>query len=334
MINPTSICISRTDSIGDVLLTLPMCGLIKQKYPNCKIIFLGKSYTKAVINCSEFVDHFLDWDALKSLSTPQQDIELSKYGIDTFIHVFPVKEIVKLAKKVRIPHRISNARSPKLYMRSTHRLNFTRRNSDLHEAQLNVKLLAPLGINLPPNLSDLWPFTGFKNTYNIPSKFAELTTKNKTVILHPKSQGSAVEWGIDNFIALANHLAQVNYTVLFCGTEKEGQMFRHQIPAHPNIHDLTGKLTLEEYIALIAHVKGLVAASTGPLHIASLLQIKAVGLYSSRRPIHPGRWCPIGPNSTYLVFDANCESCKKGENCSCVENISVQQVHDALDATN
>ena len=48
--------LSRTDSIGDVVLTLPMCGWLKQHIPGARIIFLGKTYTKAIIECCPDVD--------------------------------------------------------------------------------------------------------------------------------------------------------------------------------------------------------------------------------------------------------------------------------------
>ena len=44
-----TIAISRTDSIGDVVLTLPVCVWLKKKFPDIKIIFFGSTYTKPVI---------------------------------------------------------------------------------------------------------------------------------------------------------------------------------------------------------------------------------------------------------------------------------------------
>jgi ADP-heptose:LPS heptosyltransferase len=49
--DPKKIVISRTDSIGDVVLTLPLAGILKEKYPKAKIIFLGNTYTKPIIKC-------------------------------------------------------------------------------------------------------------------------------------------------------------------------------------------------------------------------------------------------------------------------------------------
>ena len=50
------ILISRTDSIGDVILTLPMAGLIKKNYPDSVIFFLGRTYTKETIALSKHID--------------------------------------------------------------------------------------------------------------------------------------------------------------------------------------------------------------------------------------------------------------------------------------
>ena len=45
------------------LLTLPMAGLIKRFDSNAKILFLGKSYTKPIIENANFIDEFLNYDA-------------------------------------------------------------------------------------------------------------------------------------------------------------------------------------------------------------------------------------------------------------------------------
>ncbi|NLF41723.1 MAG: glycosyltransferase family 9 protein, partial [Bacteroidales bacterium] len=44
-----NLIISRTDAIGDVILTLPLASYLKSLEPGRKIIFLGRNYTKAII---------------------------------------------------------------------------------------------------------------------------------------------------------------------------------------------------------------------------------------------------------------------------------------------
>ena len=96
MQNKFNILISRTDSIGDVVLTLPMAGVIKKHFPECKIYFLGRTYTKSVIELSSHIDGFINYDEIVAANKKEQ-IELIKLlKIDTVVHVFPVKEIAQL----------------------------------------------------------------------------------------------------------------------------------------------------------------------------------------------------------------------------------------------
>src|SRR5688572_1716368 len=101
--DPERIIISRTDSIGDVMLTLPCVGLLRQRFPACRIIFLGKSYTRAVIEACEHVDEFVDWDELKLKTGNEKYETLKRLNADAIVHVFPRKEIAKLAKAAGIP---------------------------------------------------------------------------------------------------------------------------------------------------------------------------------------------------------------------------------------
>ena len=59
------ILISRTDSIGDVVLTLPLCVWLKKQFPNVYIIFLGRTYTEPVISCLPEVDEIVDWTTIE-----------------------------------------------------------------------------------------------------------------------------------------------------------------------------------------------------------------------------------------------------------------------------
>ena len=46
---PETIIVSRTDSIGDVMLTLPMMGMLRGHYPKARLVFLGRTYTEPVL---------------------------------------------------------------------------------------------------------------------------------------------------------------------------------------------------------------------------------------------------------------------------------------------
>ncbi|MCB0778620.1 MAG: hypothetical protein KDC03_03595, partial [Flavobacteriales bacterium] len=86
----------------------------------------------------------------------------------------------------------------------------------------------------------------------------------------------------------------------------------------------------DQLIALIGASDALVAASTGPLHIAAASGKRAIGLFAPRRPIHPGRWAPLGPDAHALVHDPDCPTCASGRPCDCITRIGPEQVATLL----
>jgi ADP-heptose:LPS heptosyltransferase len=331
MQNPDAIIISRTDNIGDVVLTLPVCGILKEKYPHSKIIFIGRRYTQPVVECCVHVDEFMDWDEMQRMSTTEQASIIRKQNADAIVHVFPNHKIAVAACKAGVPLRIGTSHRLFHWLTCNKLLNVNRKNSNLHEAQLNMKLLLPLGITRIPTLDEIQRYFGFYRIKPLPADFASLIDPNKfNLILHPKSRGSAREWGVSKFLELIKILPADKFKIFITGTQEEGVMLEDLFMTYPYVTNLCGKLSLENLISFISHCDGLVAASTGPLHIASVMGKKTIGIFSPLRPIHPGRWAPLGKNAKYLVKDISCNSCRKNNDCQCIREITPEQVMKLL----
>jgi heptosyltransferase-3 len=146
------------------------------------------------------------------------------------------------------------------------------------------------------------------------------------LILHPRSRGSAREWGLENFGRLAQLLHAAGHRVFVTGTAAEGEELTDWLQQNAAFlaADLTGQLSLPQFIAFIAAADGLVAGSTGPLHLAAALGRHALGLYPPIRPMHPGRWAPLGAHAEFMVFDKpNCDDCRtQPAACTCIRAIA------------
>lgn len=304
-LNNKTVVISRTDSIGDVMLTLPMCAWIKESFPSSKLIFLCRNYTLPVVECFPMVDEIHSYDELELLPVQARVEAIKTWKADVFIHVFPHKEIAKIAKKAKVPNRIGTSHRSFHLLTCNIRPNFTRKKADEHEAQLNFELLKPFGLESLPSLNAVkQKMRAFQIKHQLElAQNGLLASNKKKILLHPKSQGSAVEWPIESYVSLALQLVELGYKVFFTGTEIEGKSFKEVIPKHEDIIDVTGQFTLREFIAFIDKADGLVACSTGPLHIAAALNKRAVGLYINKRPMHPGRWGALGEKTSNLFVD-------------------------------
>lgn len=322
------ILLCRTDSIGDVVLTLPMAGVIKANYPDCKISFLGRTYTKAIVELSDFVDEFINYDDVLKMGNAEAINNIVSRKIDVVIHVFPVKEIAQLMKSAKVPLRIGTRNRLYHWFTCNKLVKLSRKNSDLHESQLNIKLLDALDIMTDVPLKVIEECYGFSKVKKLGNELFlnMLDVKRKKVILHPRSKGSAREWGLSNFSKLINALPESKYQIFISGTKEDGMAMEDFLKQNTKAIDITGKLTLDEFISFINACDVLVAASTGPLHIASALGKKAIGLFAPMRPIHPGRWAPVGKDAHVLVLDRSCSDCRKGGRCHCIEEIEVHKV--------
>lgn len=366
------IILSRTDSIGDVVLTLPLAGVLKKYLPETTVLFLGNSYTKPVVEASTFVDEFINWDPISRMTYRDQVAAFRSLRADAIIHVFQVKEITKLAKLSGIPLRVGTTHRLFTWFYCNRLIWFSRKNSSLHEAQLNLKLLKPLGIDVKLSREEIPEYYGLEAPKSLfaslcsqgdllpppQGRAGEGSSSNLVIaripsiretrqqhqasgirhpaskfklILHPKSKGSAREWGLENFSRLIELLPKNKYEVFITGTEAEGELMREFLAKHRNaVTDMTGKMTLPEFMDFIRACDGLVAASTGPLHLAAAFGKVAIGLYAPMRPIYPTRWAPLGEKATYLVLDKTCNDCRKNMDCHCMKEIRAEKVVEQL----
>jgi heptosyltransferase-3 len=321
--------ISRSDAIGDVVLTLPVAGVLRKLYPGARIIFLGRSYTEDLIKGCAHVDEFLNWDELLKLPDEEAVKKMASTGADTIIHVFPRPEIARMAKRAGIKQRIGTTNRLYHWWYCNRLVWLSRKKSPYHEAQLNLRLLTPLGAAALYSLQDISNYYGLTRLTPLPPEIAGLPDPGKfNLILHPKSRGHGREWGLDHYIQLVGLLPPDQFKIFITGTAAEGRLLEPLLKACPSVTDITGRLSLAEFITFISRADGLLASGTGPLHLAAALGIHAIGIFPPLRPIHPGRWAPIGPKAKALVKDTDCIACRKTMDCTCVRDILPAQVKE------
>ncbi len=323
------IIISRTDNIGDVVLTLPIVYFLKQTIPGVEILFIGKAYTKPVIAISRYVDQFLDREEIIN-----EKISLKSLQADTIVFVFPDRGLAKLASKARIKLRIGTSHRWFHWIYCNKRINFSRKNSSLHESQLNFKLLTPLlSKEKIPEIYDIKKNYGIDKV-RIKSLDIPFFSKEKiNIVFHPKSKGSAREWPLNHYYELAKLLPEKKFSICITGTKEEGEKIKAEEKSFfdlPHLRDYTGKFSLDELISFINKADGLVACSTGPLHIAAALGKLAIGIFPPMKPIHPGRWKPLGEKAICLVKNKECSDCRKNIRCACIEAITPLNVYKKI----
>jgi len=323
---PRRIMITRTDNIGDVVLTLPLAGYLKQVYPQAEIVFLCRRYAAAVVAQCRHVD------TVQALEDWNGDLAggMARSGCDTVMFAYPRRQLAVAARRAGIARRVGSIR--RFYHWFTcNRLAHMRAKSlpILHEAQLSFKLLQPLGFSHIPSLGEIATLYGL-DTPRHPAADAVLAAPGFKLILHPKSNGNGREWPLEHYTALARMLGpDAGVRVLVTGSAAEGELLAGLAPellALPHVENLCGRLDLDAFTALVGGCDGLVASGTGPLHLAAALGRPVAGLFPPLKPIDPSRWAAIGPRATNLVNSTMCGHCSDPARCTCMLAITPQQV--------
>lgn len=331
-IKSSHILICRNDNIGDVVLTLPITAWLKQHFPSVKISFMCRGYAAAVVRRCSTVDDVVECEGV--MDDPVRYFRQS--DIDTVIFAQPDRRFAIAAFKAGIKHRVGNARQ-KIYqlLFCNRRVRFSKRTTDLHEAQINFEFLRPFGLGSIPDLETIAGLYQFKPETDA-QVGALLAPHRFNLIIHTKSNGHGREWPIGHFTRLADILKkQPDIHLWTTGSAAEGRWLEEHAAAlleSQNVSNVCGKLTLAQLGVMISLADGLIASGTGPLHLSAALGQRTLGLFPPTRPMHPGRWAPVGRRAQSLFMPTSCPNCRERTtpSCECMENITPQAVGEIV----
>jgi heptosyltransferase-3 len=329
-----NILVTRTDRIGDVVLTLPVVEVLRKEFPQSKISFLARKYTAEIVEGKRELDQVVLYD------TPEGEkpffrmlAELRKAEFDVAIVAFPRFRLALLLWLARIPTRIGSGYRwySALF---NERVYEHRKAGHKHEFEHNLSLLKPLGCDVS-NAS--MPRLEIAEE-SIQAAAAEMkrigcSGSIPVAVLHPGSGGSARDWSPRNFGLLAHRLCDAGWDVVVTGAKGEEILVSEVVQQSGGTAKyLVGILTLKTLAAVIKASQLFVSNSTGPLHIAAAVGTPVIGMYPPIEACSPHRWGPVTEKKFVFVPDrTQCSQCKGGPCRSnvCMDQIDVREVADA-----
>ncbi|MGQ9818780.1 MAG: glycosyltransferase family 9 protein [Candidatus Kapaibacteriales bacterium] len=286
------VAVVRTDRLGDMVLTLPMLRAIRNCFKGAELSLITRKYVKPLLYKQDFIDkvHYLEnshYDIQAIFNSQKFDVVF--FPRPRFQEVFP-------AFREQIPHRVGTFyRWYSLLF--THRIKEHRKTAEFNEAEYNIHMVNSFcGTNYSLKYVTIHPEPGAINKVKELLEILNLEPNN-FVILHPGSGGSTITWDINKFSELSLLLEKIGIQIVITGAYNEQQMGKIIQTYSPNLVNFIGRLTLSETIALISMAKGMVANSTGVLHIASVMEVPTVGVFPNTPHLSAKRWGPIGPYS-------------------------------------
>lgn len=272
--------ISRTDAIGDVVVSLPVLERILARDPSAEVHLLVQARTAPMLAGHPGIRavHVRPGDAelvdLLEQLRPEAVLNLSHRD----------RAVMVAAKGAGVPLRVARARGWDQIFAATHLLWKGRTGTGRHESQNLLDFLAPFGWDggwaQPPRLylSPEERAQGVADLAALPGPRVGLIHRGSGAGAHP----SAAWW--DRAKAT---LRQAGWNPISLGPPADSEL--------PGT-DLRGLM------ARLAACQAVISPSTGPAHLAGALEVPLLVLLGLRKNHAPDRWCPMGDRVQVLQY--------------------------------
>jgi heptosyltransferase-2 len=141
--------------------------------------------------------------------------------------------------------------------------------------------------------------------------------------------GSAKRWFPERFAELLVALRRefpLRFLLLGASSERPLADDIQQAAGAGGIHNLCGRTSLEELVAVIGRCRLFISNDSGPMHVAAAFQIPQVALFGSTDPVATG---PFSPRAITLKKPVECSPCFLREcplDLRCFKSIGVEDV--------
>lgn len=312
IVEPKNILITRTDKIGDLILSIPAILMVRKMYPEAKISVLVRKYNADIIKNFKFIDRIIisdDGNVNDLIKNLQED------KIDTYIALYSDSLIGWIGLGCGAKNRIGPLSKLTSWIVYRNGIIQKRSKSIKNEAEYNLDLVKILN----PELYSQQTIETAKIIYDESNakkvdKFLEDENINNYIVIHPFSGHSSKNLTFDQYIDLIELLNKKNIkeNIVISTSENDLEDAEYIQDYTTNVKIFKADSILD-LAALIDKSKLYFGNSTGPTHVAGNLGKKVVCIYPKKPSLSKTRWGLFlnDDNTTYIHPDVKNEDYNK-----------------------
>jgi len=328
------ILVTRTDRIGDLVLTTPLFKALREKFPRAWVASLVFLEHREIVDGNPYLDEVIPYDKKGSERSLWGQFcfsrKLRSEKFDVAIHAHGTNRMHLAAWLAGIPVRIGYERRASWAL--THAHPYNKKEGAKRESEYLLELLEPLGVTPPQEVEAFFPVTdrSIHSLENL-SLSHRIPRDRPWIILNPSASDVTKMWPAERFAELVTRLEKHRSCVfLAIGTSKDQPLIERLVKKTPvPIFDLSGKLTLGMLGALLKRAVLLISNDSGPVHIAAALGTPVVSIFGRYEPgLGPKRWQPLGKSFRVVAKDVS-HIPEAERKFTYIDEIAVQDVYQA-----
>jgi len=331
--NIKTILLIRFGSLGDVVLTTPVIGAVRDAFPNAYIAMLVGSRSADIVSADPRLDEVIffkrDAKGSKGLEEMRKVTDLLR-GRDFDVSVDMQRKFrsAYVAYKGKVRCRIGY-HQPRAFLCSIKVPDEVNK----HAVDRNLDLVKPLGIENASREPKMH-ISDEDRLFAIQRFEAHGLTSGEPILgIFPGAGWRPRCWMPERFAQVADLAVQNNNArvVVFGGLGEEDivESVAKNMNSKPVL--MNEKVTLRQLAGMIERCDVMLSNDTGPMHISVAIGTKTVALFGPGNHI---KFQPIGEKHTTIRHDVPCSPCKQfTDKCKdniCMKMITVDEVWDAV----
>ncbi len=319
-----SVVVYTVGILGDNVVMLPALAALRSHYPQAKITVItncqlwGAQIAKGILGPSNLKDDLItlneDPVQRKGFIFLMDRKKFAHIACDLFVNLSPfgnrgwfgavVREMAfarLLGAVYAVGFRMSTLKRGRLFNDVQHRFvkNEPCRHRDVLE-QLRFQ---------PPLPEDLLGHDEAAKQSVLHKLKANQINPENFFIVNPGAKFIAQRWPAERFGKIAEYLfTQYNGAVVVTGTSAERLVADDVVRfSGGTAYNMAGKTTVSELIELLRLAEGCVTNDTGTMHLAAMVGVPTVAIFSLR--LSPTHWLPLGNRVVSLFSIPSCCYC-------------------------
>jgi predicted lipopolysaccharide heptosyltransferase III len=327
------VLIIRFRLLGDILLTTPLLEKLRRILPDARIDYLVEARFAETLAANPHIDNLLVFRVEKDKGPGMmryiRRLVSKKYDLVIDLHGGPRSAIMTAVS--RAEHRIGYCRS--LRGRLAYNYRILDDGIERHSIDRGLQILEAFGV-----------FEGSERAmplFHVKASFAEQIAAaldipgvkgggRKILLIHPGSGWPFKRWRTERFAALADRMSE-DHQMQVVLTEGPGEHLVEDITSRMSRRPLVLRnLGIQALGALIARADLFICHDSGPMHMASALNVPTVALFGPSKVVN---WKPRSADAAVVRAKLPCcpcrqKACERPED-PCMDTISVPEVLEA-----
>lgn len=338
------ILVVQTQRLGDVLCATPVFTALRRRFPRAHLTALVHRPLDDILVANPDLDEVMPYDRHTTHRSFWSRLllipELRERRFDWALVIHAASSIGFALWQAGIPWRTcvwryDDYRKPHWARWYHQHARQDRRKGEKHEIEYNLDVLRELGIEpehegyrmrLRPEERD-WAADWLRERGRDESR--------PLALIHPGHGGGRQHWPGREYGQVADGLVRRGFQVAVTGSGREKDLVEEVVSSmQESALTLAGGTSLRQLAAVISQARLLVSVSTGPMHLASALDVPTVTLYGpTDLRTDCVRFSPYR-SATQGVFSPVACTCASSHTCVepvCMAGITSERVLDAAD---